>query len=124
MSFSVQYKGVSAINRHATSKKHVTRIEEVKSNKDMGAYVEKNREDNVIDAEIKLTKWAGIHNISLKTTFPHLVKLLKTIFPDSPICQEMRDLNRSRLYYGMKFGLGKTEIDTTVKDLEKTPFTG
>ena len=45
MSFSVQYKGVSAINRHATSKKHVTRIEEVKSNKDMGAYVEKNRED-------------------------------------------------------------------------------
>lgn len=122
MSFSVQYKGVSAINRHATSKKHVTRIEEVKSNKDMGAYVEKNREDNVIDAEIKLTKWAGIHNISLRTTLPHLVKLLKTIFPDSPICQEMSDLNRSRLYYGMKFGLGKSEIDTTVKDLQKTPF--
>ena len=122
MSFSVQFKGVSAINHHAKSKKHVSRSEETRSNKDIGVYVEKNREDNVVDAEIKLTKWAGIHNISLKTTLPHLVKLLKTVFPDSPICQEMSDLNRSRLYYGMKYGIGKTEIELTVRDIQKTPF--
>ena len=122
LSFSVQYKGISAINHHASSKKHRERRKEVESNKNIGVYVEQNKGDKVIDAEIKLAKWAGIHNISLETTLPHLVKLLKSIFPDSPICQEMSDLNRSRLSYGIRFGLGRTEISKTVKEIQQTPF--
>ena len=70
----------------------------------------------------KLTKFAGVHNVSLRTTVPHLVKLCKSIFPDSAICQEMSSLTAGRLYYGMKEGLGKTEVRITVKDLLEAPF--
>ena len=122
LSVSVEYKGFSAVQDHASSNKHQKRRKENMENDNIGKYVEKNREDSVIDAEIKLTKFAGIHNVSLKTTLPHLVKLLKAIFPDSPICQEISSLSSSRLYYGMKEGVGKTEIDLTVKDLVNTPF--
>ena len=122
LSVSVEYKGFSAIQDHANSNKHQKRRREDIENDNIGKYVEKKREDSVIDAEIKLAKFAGIHNVSLKTTLPHLVKLLKAIFPDSPICQEMSSLSASRLYYGLKEGIGNTEIDLTVKDLVDTPF--
>ena len=121
-SVSVEYKGFSAIQDHAKTRKHKQRIEEGRGNKNMGIYVEKKRDNCVIDAEIKLTRFAGVHNVSLRTTVPHLVKLCKSIFPDSAICQEMSSLSAGRLYYGMKEGLGKTEVRITVKDLLDTPF--
>ena len=120
-SVSVEYKGFSAIQDHAKTKKHLQRREEERVNNNIGKYVEKRRDDSVIDAEIKLTKFAAVHNISCRTTVPHLMKLLKSIFPDSPICKEMSDLSAGRLYYGMK-GIGDTEINITVKDLLEAPF--
>ena len=78
--------------------------------------------DCVIDAEIAIARFAAAHNLSLKTTVPHLVKVMKNSFPDSPICQEMKSLSASRLAYGLKEGLGKTELEATNQDLTNSPF--
>ena len=121
-SFSVQFKGKSAINRHAESKKHTELMNEMKNRKEkMGIYLTKGKKENTVDAEIALARFAAAHNISLKV-IPHLVKTLKKCFQDSPTCQMMGSLSASRMSYGLRRGLGKTEIDSTLKDLTSSPF--
>ena len=82
-SISVEYKGFSAIQDHARGKKHLKRRVEEEKGGNLGRYLEKSYTDKVSDAEIASVRFAGVHNISFKTTMPHLVKTLKTIFPDS-----------------------------------------
>ena len=96
---SVEYKGFSAIQDHARGKKHQRKREdEEKMGGNLERYLEKSHTDEVTNAEISLVRFAGVHNISFKTTLPHLVKTLKAIFPDSKVCQEMSSLSSSRLY--------------------------
>ena len=94
---SIETKGIAAVNEHVKSKKHLKRRKEEKDNGNLGKYVEKRRVDCVIDAEIAIARFAAAHNLSLKTTVPHLVKVMKNSFPDSPICQELKSLSASRL---------------------------
>ena len=92
-------------------------MDEKKKNKEnMGIYLTKGKKEDMIDAEIALARFTAAHNISLKV-IPHLVRTLKKCFQDSPTCQLMGSLSASRMSYGLKRGLGKTEIDSTSKDL-------
>ena len=120
--FSVKFKGFSAIKIHANSVKHKQLIESNKQNESIGKYIEKSLENQVTDAEVSLMRWAATHTLSLNKTVPHLVKILKTSFPDSKICQEMGNLSASRLAYGLTHGVGKTEQDQTIIDLSTNPF--
>ena len=47
---------------------------------------------------------------------------MKRSFPDSKICQGMGALSASRIAYGITEGLGRTELESTVKDISKNPF--
>ena len=122
LSFSVKFKGVSAILRHSDSDKHKQMSDIHKKNEDMGKYIEKGVDTQVTDAEISLARWAAVHTISLRSTVPHLVKTLKNCFPDSKICQDMGNMSASRMSYGLTNGLGKTEQEETIEDLNKLPF--
>ena len=122
VTFSVKYKGFTAVRIHSESDKHKELIEANKQNEPMGKYIEKVIESQVTDAEVSLTRWAATHTISLRFAVPHLVKILKKSFPDSKICQEMGNLSASRLSYGLTHGLGKTELDHTNNDLNSKLF--
>ena len=67
LSFSVKFKGKSAIMHHAVSKKHKEGMDEKKKNKEnMGIYLTKGKKEDMIDAEIALARFTAAHNISLK----------------------------------------------------------
>jgi hypothetical protein len=120
--FSVQNKGFSAIKQHSEAGKHLECMKDKKSNDSIGIYVEKSKSQQVIEAELGIVKLAAVHNLSFFKTVPHLVKTMKKIFPDSPICQAMGSLSSSRLAYGLKHGVGKTEQEATCEDLKRNPF--
>ena len=82
----------------------------------------KKTSDDSLDAEIAIARFAVAHNMSLYKAVPHLVKLMKRSFPDSKICQGMGALSASRIAYGITEGLGRTELESTVKDISKNPF--
>ena len=109
-SFSVKYKGKSAITDHAKGKRHQENMKVLTDNKQIGTYVEKDIDKLVDDAEIGIARFAASHGISL-VVIPHLVKLVKEIFPDSNIAENMGGLSKSRVRYGMIAGLGKTELN-------------
>jgi hypothetical protein len=80
-SFSVKYKGKSAILDHAKGNRHKESMKVLRGNHQIGTYVEKNVDQSVDDAEIGIARFAASHGISM-VVIPHLVKLLKEIFPD------------------------------------------
>ena len=116
----VKFKGKSAINDHIKGIKHQTGMKNLPAN-NIGTYMEKNTSNSVEDAEIGIVRFVAVHGISFDVV-PHLVKLLKKIFQDSPTCQAMGGLSRSRVRYGLIGGLGKTELDQTMEDMKNTPF--
>ena len=120
-SFCVKYKGKSAITDHAKGKRHQENMKVLNDNKQIGTYVEKDKDKSVVDAEIGIARFAASHGISL-VVIPHLVKLIKAIFPDSNIAQKMGGLSKSRMRYGMIAGLAKTELNQTMKEMTENPF--
>ena len=116
----VKFKGKCAINDHIKGVKHQTNMKNLNINT-IGTYMEKNTSNSVEDAEVGIVRFVAVHGISFAVV-PHLVKLLKEIFKDSKTCQAMGGLSRSRVRYGLIGGLGKTELDQTVEDMNKTPF--
>ena len=120
-SFSVKYKGKSAISDHAKGNRHKENMKVLRENQPIGAYVEKNIDLSVDDAEIGIARFTASHGISL-VVIPHLMKLMKEIFPDSNICQKMGGLSKSRVRYGMIAGLGQTELNQTMKEMTENPF--
>ena len=95
----VKFKGKSAINDHIKGIKHQTGMKNLPAN-NIGTYMEKNTSNSVEDAEIGIVRFVAVHGISFDVV-PHLVKLLKKIFQDSPTCQAMGGLSRSRVRYGL-----------------------
>ena len=121
-SFSVMNKGLCAVKKHSETARHRECMLDKRSNENIGIYMERSKSQEIIDAELGIVKLAAVHHLSFKKTIPHLVKTLKKIFPDSKICQSMGSLSSSRLSYGLRNGLGKTEEDSTCKDLKNLPF--
>lgn len=116
--------GKSDLQKHAMTQKHVEKIKTIKENKNLTQLFQTNvqsqEKNNVKKAEIKLTAFYAANNIALRT-IDQLEPILKEIFPDSKICQDMH-LKRTKCTQILTNVLCKKETNSLVQHLQNNCF--
>ncbi|CAH1111603.1 unnamed protein product [Psylliodes chrysocephalus] len=116
--------GKSELLKHAESKKHLKNMSAVNSSSRISSFFSTNNtpkhQNAVKSAEIRLSIFFAEHNVATHTIY-HLMPLLKDIFPDSKVCQDIQ-LGRTKCTEIIKNIVGNYETNLLVKDLRDTSF--
>ena len=117
---------IGVLKTHANRQKHVEAMRRLPSTSRqvsaMASFVTKKDplQNAVQNAEVKLTGFLVEHNLSFKTT-DHLVELLKSIFPDSKIAQQI-SLKRTKATAVATAVIGETEKEVLASKLKQSKF--
>ena len=102
---------IGVLKMHANRQKHIDSMKRLPStNKQvsaMASFVTKRDPPHVQNAEVKHTGFLIEHNLAFKTA-DHLTELLKSIFPDSKIAQQIT-LKRTKATVIATAVIGETE---------------
>lgn len=117
--------GKSELTKHALGKKHLKNMVAVKSSSSISSFLTPSsntvkHQNAVKSAEIRLSIFFAEHNVATHI-IDHLTPLLKDIFPDSKVCQDIQ-LGRTKCTEMIKNVVGKYEINLLVEDLRDTSF--
>lgn len=115
--------GKSELIKHSEGVKHIKNMSAIKSTPTLSSMMTGSKvkqKNDVKVAEIKLGVFFMEHNVATHIV-DHLVPLLKNIFPDSKICNEVQ-LCRTKCTEIMKNVVGKYETETLVTVLKTNPF--
>lgn len=117
--------GKSELTKHAVGKKHLRNMAAVNSSSSIRSFITPTsttikHQNAVKSAEIRLSIFFAEHNVGTHI-IDHLTPLLKDIFPDSKVCQDIQ-LGRTKCTEMIKNVVGKYETNLLVKDLRDTSF--
>lgn len=111
---------ISALKRHSRSASHMKRREHPPVDHEAEEEgTSQTDTDKIARAEIKLATFMAEHNISFNTA-DHLVDVLKDIFPDSAIAQNIT-LKRSKATYIVK-DIASVSHNELTEDLKKNKY--
>ncbi|CAK1583027.1 unnamed protein product [Parnassius mnemosyne] len=115
---------IGVLKMHANRQKHLDAMKMLPSTSKqvstMASFVTKKIPTNVQNAEVKLTGFLVEHNLAFKTA-DHLTELLKSIFPDSKIAQQI-SLKRTKATAIATAVIGETEKEVMVSKLKQNKF--
>lgn len=106
------------LKRHAQTAKHISKITD--KSQSLSDDSNKSHTDQVKYAEIKLAAFFSEHNIAFQAA-DHLIPLLKNIFPDSQIAQDLA-LARSKCSNIVTEVIAEHETEKLVQHLQSHPF--
>ena len=117
--------GKSELHKHIKSQKHSKLVKNFLATPSISGYVSKAETnkggfDNVKQAEIKLATFFAEHNVAFQV-IDHVTPLVKEIFPDSKIAQDLQ-MKRSKCTNIIKKIVAKVETDEIVDNIKTTPF--
>lgn len=117
---------IGVLKTHANRQKHIDALRRLPSTSRqvsaMASFVKKNEPQDVQiqTAEVKLTGFLVEHNLAFKTV-DHLTEMLKEIFPDSKIAQQI-SLKRTKATAIATAVIGETEKEELASKLRKNKF--
>lgn len=112
------------MQKHAATRKHLKQIKTIKESKNLIEMFQTKKEtvheSNVKKAEIKLAAFFASNNVAFRVV-DQLEPILKEIFPDSKICQDIK-LKQTKCTEIINNVLCKKETNDLVNHLRKTEF--
>lgn len=116
--------GKSELQKHAATRKHANKMKTIKETKNIVQMFEAKRDNihdsNVKKAELKLAAFFATNNVAFRI-IDQLEPILKDIFPDSKICQDL-SLKQTKCTEIIRNVLCKKETNDLVSYLRKIRF--
>jgi len=117
--------GKSELEKHAMGVKHVRNVKGIQGTSSIETSFAKVSASSKLNtdtkkAEISLATLFAEHNVGIHV-IDHLTPVLKTVFPDSQIAQNM-SLGRTKCTEIIKNVVAKVESDETLENVKKVPF--
>ena len=112
--------GRSELLKHASSQKHEQNVRSIQNTPAVTSYVKPDPKMPIIEAELKLSSYIAKTNVALSAS-DTLIPLLKKLFTDSNICQEIT-LGRKKCTYIIRNVLSPVITEDIIVEIGDKPF--